>query len=183
MGPKAKSIDEFVEALSDPRVLEALARALAPMINKTLDEHLATRLNGLNKKVDSLEAVNNDLKKELNKQQERLDELEAFTRSDNLVIRGLVEQTAAERATGSMHSTASSHVDLSRSVEQNVIAFCNDTLNVAVSSQDISIAHRLKAGPKDTARPILVRFNSRRVRNEVYQARKLLKGASSRVYI
>ena len=54
MGPKCKSIDKFVEALSDPCVLEALARALASMINKILDEHLVTRLDGLKIKLTLL---------------------------------------------------------------------------------------------------------------------------------
>jgi len=34
-----------------------------------------------------------------------------------------------------------------------------------------------------TIRPIIVQFTSRRVRNEVHQSRKLLKGSSSRFYI
>ena len=66
-----------------------MARALAPFINKRLDEHLATRLDSLNTKVNDLEAVNMDSKQEVTKQRQRIDELEAFTGSDNLVIRGL----------------------------------------------------------------------------------------------
>jgi len=117
------------------------------------------------------------------KQNQRIDELEAFSRSDNLIIRGLPELSAAERATTSADLSSVSLLDTSKSVESNVIKFCRDSLNVTVTSQDISIAHRLKAGPKDSARPILVRFTTRRIRNEVYQARKLLKVASSRVYL
>lgn len=184
MPPKNRSIDDFIEALSEPRVLEALAKALAPFITKTLDAYIATRLDGLSAQLDELKAVNSDLQTEVTKQNHRIDELEAFSRSDNLIIRGLPELSAAERATDSADgASVLSHHDTNKSVESTFISFCKDSLNVAVSPQDISIAHRLKAGPKDSARPILVRFTTRRIRNEVFHAKKLLKGASSRMFI
>jgi len=43
--------------------------------------------------------------------------------------------------------------------------------------------HRMRAGPKDKCRPVIVRFTNRRVRNMVYAARKELKDLSDRVYI
>jgi hypothetical protein len=52
-----------------------------------------------------------------------------------------------------------------------------------VEKLDISTAHRLKAGPKDKTRPIIVRFSNRDVRNKVYSAKKLLKGSTSGVFI
>ena len=55
-----------------------MARALAPFINKTLDEHLATRLDSLNTKVNELEAANMDLKQEVTKQRQRIDKLEVL---------------------------------------------------------------------------------------------------------
>jgi hypothetical protein len=61
------------------------------------------------------------------------------------------------------------------SVKSTVQQFCMDMLGVEVQEQDISIAHRLKAGKKETTRPIIVRFATRRVRNLVLRAKKKLK--------
>ena len=94
-----------------------MVKALVPFINKTLNEHLATRLDSLNRKVNDLEAINMDLKQDVTKQRQCIDELEAFTLSDNLVIRGLQELTAAERATGSVDRSAFSLAHSSHSVE------------------------------------------------------------------
>jgi len=69
------------------------------------------------------------------------------------------------------------------SVESTVIDFCKDALGVNVSPGDISIAHRMKAGNRDSVRPIIVRFAKNRVRNLVYNSKKLPKNHSSRVFI
>ena len=147
--PKSKSIAISLRHYRTQEFWKHWQELLPLSLNKTLDEHLATRLASLNKKVNDLEAVNMDLKQEVTKQRQRIDELVTFTRSVNLVIRGLQELTAAERATGSMDRSTTSLAHSSHSVEQNVISFCKDTLNVPLSLHDISIAHRFKAGPKD----------------------------------
>ena len=183
MPAKARSVDDFVEALSELPVLEALAKALAPFINKTLDKYITTRLNGMASEIEGLKAVNADLKNEVLSRSQRIEDLQAYSMSENLIICGVPERTAAERATGSIDSSAIQFTDSNESVESTFISFCHDSLNITVSPQDISIAHRLRAGSKDTARPIIVRFTSRRIRNHVPQARKLLKGLTSRVYI
>ena len=61
MPAKARSVLDFLEALSEPRVLEALAKGLVPFINKTLDEYITTRLKGKASKIEGLKAVNADL--------------------------------------------------------------------------------------------------------------------------
>ena len=62
-----------------------------------------------------------------------------------------------------------------QAVESTVINFCRDALNVTLAPQDISVAHRLRAGPKDNVRPIIVRFTNRRKKDEIYRAKKSLK--------
>jgi hypothetical protein len=59
-------------------------------------------------------------------------------------------------------------------VESSVLQLCNDTLGIEVSSKDISVAHRLKAGKNDRYRPIIVRFASRKVRDEIFRAKRKL---------
>jgi len=166
--------------------VEAFDNALSLFITQCIEAVLSKRLQGLTTKLTELTAENETLKKALHKQSVELrgendslkklvgekssciDYLECFTRSDNLIIRGLSEQTSAERSTVSATMTDSLAVsDSHQSVETTFLEFCRDKLKVSVSSQDVSIAHRLKAGTKDSARPIVVRFTNHRTRNLV----------------
>lgn len=194
MPPKLKP-EDFVEALLDSRVVEALTKAFTPL-TQSLEESLTKKLDSiaatlrsvkeensrLSDKCKTLDAENKDLKKQVEITGRRIDELERFSRCDNIVIRGLPEQSSAERASGATSIDAATQ-EGSKSVENTVLTFIRKTLHVEVNPADISTAHRLKSGPKDTTRPVLVRFTSRRVRNEVYNERKSLKGTTSSVYI
>jgi len=211
----SSSTDELIEALLDAKLVEALAAALSPYITKLIDSHVSARFDALDKSLNELKALgeatkkSNDtlkqeavrlrrscealkeenalLKKQLDEQAARVEDLDVYSRSDNLIIKGLPEQSYAERATDSSDASrpappsAASHL----AVETTVLAFCRDALKLDVSPQDISTAHRLKAGPRDTSRPIIVRFTSRRVRENVFRAKKMLKDAPlpNRVFI
>jgi hypothetical protein len=178
-------------------VLEALTKALAPLKNsieaamdKKIDSLGATLRalkadNGrLADQCKALSTENGELKKQLSTCNKRVDDLERYSRSDNLIIRGLHERSAAEAASAAPSlQDGASLGDGHASVESTVIAFCKDTLKVDVSPSDISTAHRVKAGAKDSVRPVIVRFATRKVRNLVFGAKKMLKGSSSRVFI
>jgi len=194
--PKLKT-EDLVEALLDPRVLEALMKALTPFktsIETTLDKKLESfgatlryikAENGvLADKCKALSAENVELKKQIEACSQRVEECERYSRSDNLIFRGLPERSSAEVASAAPSLQDGSTLRESHtSVEETVSAFIKDTLHVDVLPSDISTAHRIKGGAKDTVRPIIVRFASRRVRNLVFGAKKLLKEAPSRVYI
>jgi hypothetical protein len=190
MPPKLK-IEDITEALLDSKVLEAVANALNPLLSVAIESALEKRLDVFNSTLRQIKAdmgrlstENAELKKQVSASNQRIDELERYSRSENLIIRGLPELSAAERASASPSSQDSSSLRVShQSVETSVTTFLKDVLHLEVEASDISTAHRLKAGPKDTTRPIIVRFTSRRVRNTVYGAKKLLKGASSKVFI
>jgi len=98
--------------------------------------------------VKDLRAENESLRKQLSLQTEGLDELESYSRSDNLVIKiiWLPENTFAERASGlpntdSEQPLAHSH----RAVEDSLINFCRTSLDIDISHSDISVAHRIKS--------------------------------------
>lgn len=200
MPPKSssKTVEDILEALLDTRVGDALAKALTPFLTLSINEILDKKLEGLTAAVRDLKGANTrltqqcesvakenaSLKKLVSDQSYRIDDLESYSRSENLVIRGLPEKSAAEMATASMGSDGNPLLlDGSKSVENTVIAFCKDSLGIELSSADISIAHRLKAGQKDEFRPVIVRFTSRKMRNTVYGAKKQLKNRSGKVYI
>ena len=113
------------------------------------------------------------------------EELESYSKCDNLIIRGLPETTFSERASGFLlaASTILQPLESHCLVESAVITFCHDALNVTVSSRDISTAHRIKGGDKDKPRPVIVRFTNRRVRDETYSSKTKLKDLPIRYYI
>jgi hypothetical protein len=194
--PRLK-LEDFVKALLDPRIMKALTKALTPLresieasLEKKLESYGVTLRalkadNGrLTDQCNALMLENADIKKQLSACSQRVDELERYSRSDNLIIRGLPESSAAERASAAppLHDGATLQ-DSHRSVEASVVSFVKDALKIDIQPTDISTAHRIKAGLKDTTRPVIVRFTNRRVRNLVYGAKKLLKGTSSRIFV
>jgi hypothetical protein len=199
MPPKARPLsEELADALLDTKVVEALAKALSPFITLSIDEALGKRLEGLmstvkdmkgdiarlTKQHDDVSRENAVLKKTIGEHERRMDDLESYSRSDNLIIRGLPEATAAERATdAALLDSNPSPMDSHLSVETTVIGFLQDSLGIEVSSRDISIAHRLKAGPRDSTRPVIVRFTNRKIRNLVFNSKKRLKDNGQRVFI
>lgn len=199
MPPKSRPIaDDLIEALQDKKVAEALAKALSPLIDLSIEEAIGKRLEGLvtsvrelkgeigrlHKRCEDAEKENAELKKTMSSQDRRLDDMESYSRCDNIIIRGLPERSSAERATAATSLDARpSAQESSEAVESTVVAFVNDSLGVEISPSDISIAHRIKAGPKDTTRPVIVRFTSRKARNAVYNARKSLKDTGHKVFL
>jgi hypothetical protein len=197
MPPKIKP-DDIVDALLDSRVVEALAKALSPFIKKSIDEALDERLAALAKSVQEVKQANDrlqaqvgelrkanaDLRQHVDSQSTRVDALEAYSRLDNLIIKGLPDRSYAERGThAAADADSAALADSQMSVEATVITFCKETLNVDVTTQDISTAHRLKAGPRDLVRPVIVRFTNRRTRDAVFRAKKVLKSHSKQIYI
>src|ERR1043165_9915194 len=162
--PKLK-VDDLVELLLDTRVVEALAKTLAPFISLTINE-------AINKKIADLQNSVRELKKETSQLKvrntqlaadntsliERIASLESYSKADNLIIRGLPECSAADMASASpsQHDNAVL-VESHRGAETAVLDLCRDTLGINIELGDISVAHRIKAGPKDKHRPIIVR--------------------------
>ena len=208
--------EELLEALLDERIVEAIGSAISPSITKAVadavNKAVADAVNKavapfvakietlsatvkkieaenvrLSKRCEAIEEDNKRLKKDDAECGRRLDDLEAYSRADNLIIRGLPESSAAERASAAPSLTSSDSGSTLRksfeSVQRTVIDFAIDKLGIRVLPQDISVAHRIKAGKKDKVRPIIVRFVSRNTRNAIYSARKSLKDSNPPVFI
>lgn len=194
--------DDLIDALQDPRVVEALGKVLAPVIAKSVESAVAPfikQLEGLTtdvralktenvrlaKQCDATSKENARLQKIVDGHSRRIDDIEAYSRSDNIIIRGIPERSAAERASDapSLSDNKPTLRDSHESVEATALDFFNTTLGVRVTAQDVSIAHRIKAGPKDKIRPIIVRFSNRKTRLAVLRAKKVLKDSSEKVFI
>lgn len=68
-----------------------------------------------------------------------------------------------------------------------VINYCQNNLNIEVTPNDISAVHRLPKGKYDRVRPVIVRFSNRRVRDQIFAARRRMRPSrtesSSIVYV
>src|SRR5271157_4706294 len=98
MPPKSSKCDELIEALTDPRVIIALTKALGVVIAAAVDDALSKKLAPLRAIVDKLTAQNLELRTALDEQCVRIDEIECYSRRENIIIQGLPESSAAERA-------------------------------------------------------------------------------------
>ena len=200
MPPKAKSTsDDLLDSLLDPRVIDALSKALAASISKLVEDSIEQKLSSIFNKFESMECAQKDtetslktLQDENSELRERLEELEAYSRGDNLIIHGIETSSYSDavssanagggligqtRGRPSHQGSASSPVlgETSAATESIVIQFVNDVLNIPLSSADISVAHRLPKRPNDKKpgqpAPIIVRFSSRQfMRNYLQRA-------------
>jgi len=192
MPPKIK-VDDLVEALTDPKVVQALTTMLAPCIKTCLREELDQLKLTLGKVevayaeqeklITSLQSENKQLKR-------RIDSLDTISRQTSLVIRGLPESSYAEKATGGGDRSVSSSLgglnakQHAASTEKSVLDLCKTDLGLDLCSKDIEVSYRLRSQNTGAPRPILVTFASRKIRNEVYERRRVLKGkVGAKVYI
>jgi hypothetical protein len=193
MTGKKISADDFLTVLRDDRVRKELYEIYEPMIKLTVTEIFKNFQKEMCDKVDSLNttvqvirteiasrndavakltAQNASLVVEVDKLKMSVDELEQYSRRDNLIITGIPSSFAeaastAPQATGSYHESSASCID-------KVVSFFQNKLNIDVQSADISTAHRLPAGTNGQL-PLVVKFVRRIKRDTVYQARTKLK--------
>jgi len=189
MPPKVK-VEDVIETLLDQRVIDAICKSLMPMIALTVEEAMDKKLRSILRDIAALKKENVSHRLEIGKLQAsvadlqnserghkaKLEALEAYQRSDNVVIRGLPESTYAEAGCPSAGSDIAStdRGETSVAAEATFLRFCNDRLHIQLKPEDISTVHRLPRGNKDKVRPLVVRFASRRSRDAVLRAKKVL---------
>lgn len=181
------SVDQLVAALVDVRVIEALKQVITPCVQSAV----STAISQFNERLDSLETKCSDqellisnLEFENGELRKRVNDLESYSRIENLVFYGLSEQYA-EAAGPSSSADNPQTAETSESSEQTVVTFCRDKLQIDVTLSDVSIAHRLpRLDKKQGPRPLLVRFTNRRTRAKILAAKKKLPNTGpNRVYI
>jgi len=131
----------------------------------------------LNSAVLALQNTNAELSTTNKDLSRSLSEPETYSRRVNIVIRSLPEQSLAETAVRSSDASPTDDLQtgISASVEQTVASFFHTKLQLDITTQDISSAHRLSKTGKDVSRPIIVRFLSIKTRDSVMRAKKILR--------
>jgi hypothetical protein len=155
-------VADLVKALQNSEVAEALGA----IFDKRLKEVLGT--------VAALEKEKIVLKRDLLAANTRIEQLEAHDRKSNLIFTGLTPRSWSEATSQANADDASA--EHTADTEKAVIELVENQLHVPVTPSDISIAHRLKKKPGNTApAPIIVRFTNYKIRDAIYRARFNLK--------
>ena len=217
-------IDAITRALK-PAILDILESCLEDKLTKLFDKRfgdLAKENKSLQEKMSSLTAENLSLRKaadDVKAANARLEkcvhdislecnstrnecrvakkcvgDLESYTRRDNLILHGVPAVSTSDAASG-VNDSSSATAYTNDDTEMAVLKLCNEKLNLSLTKEDISIAHRLPAinrraatagatsGANLLPAPIVVKFTKRKSRDAVYRARLQLKNVSPRVYI
>lgn len=181
-----RTLDELIEALLDSRLVTALSNALGPKIDEVLQRHLApiqTAVRELREETTRLErdraaltASVTEVMTENRTLISRLEEIERYTRRDNIIISGLPEGSYSEagsQAAGS--STDDQPIESSAITEKTVLKLFNESMGLNLTATDIAIAHRLKKSSREQFRPIIVRLANKRIRDAILRAKKSLR--------
>lgn len=193
MSKKAAKPDDILELIQDPRVFEVLVSRLtliltpiAEAIFNKLAASFTANLENLveEQTAEKLAKANEVTTGRLNGLEEenrllslRVDDLETYSRANNLVIYGLPEVSRIEPATVDMPLTRQH--DQSQDTTQAVLAFCQTKLGINIRESDIATSHRLPRRDQNGCRPVIVRFANQQTRNLVYVSRKALRRSSS----
>ena len=149
--------------------------------NKVNDGKIADLLKAMQIKDQKIEALEFTVTGLVSK----VEELEQYSRIDNVIISGLhVSAASYARAAGGADEEGG--LTTNDSVEIQVIKFFGDKMNVTVAPSDISACHQLpttrKVGSERTQKKnIIVKFTNRKTKDEILRNGKLLKG--SQVYV
>lgn len=113
--------------------------------------------------------------------EQRIDELEQYTRRDDLVITGIkTRHRTYARMTANAETTEDALREELQSLEQQVVDFLNRN-NINIRKEAISACHTLPSKSENSASAVVIRFICRKQSNDVLMQAKKLKRTN--VYI
>ncbi|XP_071050802.1 uncharacterized protein [Onthophagus taurus] len=128
---------------------EEFLHKFANIISENVVKQLQNDLNNMGKEVIGL-------KTQLVVANRKIDELEQYTRKDNLRVYGIKELKG-------------------ENTNELIMNVCREKMGINIQSSDISTSHRLRA-PENGIKPIIVRFTRRDVKKQIFNFKKKLKG-------
>jgi len=134
--PTKNITDVLVSAQRDPRAADAIGDVISDKLRLLLDELATLRAE------NNMQAIKiSKLESDFQKANSRVDDLEAYTRRENLVVSGLPVESYTE---ASSNTDQDGRGESSESTEKSLLKLFNDQLKVNVFPADISVAHRLR---------------------------------------
>lgn len=183
----AKTLMPYVDLMFEKK-LEMFTDAMSLKIDKIVDEKLETFMDTMSTKIEKM--VEHATKEQtdarcgqlevrltiLEEQNKALtNRMEAMEVSENLpclLIYGLKENTQAPLSQPNRSGTKGGE---NKEAVQATIDLCNRYLDLHISDRDLISAHRIPAKGKDNIKPLIVKFASTALRNDVYRARLNLR--------
>jgi hypothetical protein len=104
-----------------------------------------------------------DREAELSSLRRRAEDLETYSRVDNIIVHGLQEAVAevVAEANNDIASVPASGAESSATSEKIFLDFCRTKLRIDLHPSDISVAHQLaKPGGSWGPKPMIVRFSN-----------------------
>ena len=202
-GRKTTSADELIEALLEPRVLDAITEAIVTKVSDALMAKFSAKLDSkfsdlsqslkdLRSKTDTMASAITVVQTSASDLAKRVEQLERYQRQENLIIHGLKEASYSERASAAAdatHAVAGNSTDVIPSnptTKKMVLDFFRNCFQVDLRPDDISVARRLRNNSSSRSNqplPVIVRFTNKKSRMRVLTARKNLKTSSPGVFI
>ena len=138
-------------------------------------QHITTSLDFIHSKYDEMKIENEKLAAEVkrveSKFQDKVDELEQYSRRSCLVFTGIPEPPKAQR----------------EDTDKEILDLCRDKLGIDLQQRDLDRTHRLgvvKTNDRGEAinRAIIAKFSNYRIREEVFNSKKKLKDSGHAIY-
>ena len=134
-------------------IVGEIVKHLMPIIIKTIKDAVKERGDD----AEELDSVREELKQERIKSKIELDRLEQYQRKDSLRINGIPYEDG----------------ETNTQLEDKILSL-GDKIGVTLNRKDISVTHRLKPTKKGI-HPVIIKFSTRRSKDELYYAKKKLK--------
>lgn len=155
----AGSSERVLRGGSDEKLIQSVvekvlaSEAFIAKIVAAMKQSFESQINEIKKEYNEKVSL---LEKENFKLQDNYDSLEQYSRSNNIRIFGIQESD-------------------NENVYETVIKLCNDNLEVKIANTDIDVCHRLPSR-NNQIKPIIVKFTRRTVKDQIYNAKRKLKG-------
>lgn len=157
--------DEFAQlfamALDNENVCNGLRRAMQP-----LTDPIEQKLDNSIQRIDNLEISADETASKITTIEDKLEDLEQYSRKNNVRIVGLPESSTEYENT-----------------PDKVLSFIYDTMKIDINKYDIGNAHRLGRKMRDTTRVVIVQFSTNLMKQQIMRNRKCLKDIPENIYV
>lgn len=130
---------------------------LIDRISIKIENNFKERMQAQEEKIILLEKEVQDLKTQIVEIRDEKDNMEQFSRKNNIRIFGINETNK-------------------ENTNELVINLIQNKLNITIDPGEIDMCYRVGTNTEEKVRPILVKFKSNEVRNEIFYKKKTLKG-------
>lgn len=198
--------ENFGEFLFKPEIIDRFCSKLCEHLMPKVEEKLSEMKSSIVQNMANLSAKIADFERNMKAQRDnisklesdntklenRVRELERYSRQDNLIFHGIPYQRFSDVVSASNRTLNDSEITFNPANNHNtvddVINFVRNVIKVPIEKSDISVAHRLASRSNSNATaapsasntassgPIIVKFNNKDARHKILTNRKILKG-------